>query len=527
MFRIVIADDEKYIVQLIEALIDCKRLGAEIVGKARDGMEALNLVEQLTPDILITDIRMPSMDGLELIDQIRLRGFSTAVIAISGHRRFDYAISAIKYGVDDFIVKPINERDLNDALEKVCARLRGEQHVRDLSERVEEHASVLRGNFVRDMIRGALTADISLPALNQQYGVTLSEDTEYTAMAIALDMPDSSVALKPILARCERTAQEMIKTETKTVLCAQYDAMLLCVLQTRGVQIPDLLGDIKKLFEQLIIVLEAYNPISLSIGVGTTVKTPNDVQSSAELAQLCAKVKCIRGTRRIYHSAQLDIWHMDAKISPNAVRELNALMERHDVQSVQSWLDGVFSLGEAYYRENPIEALAIGHCVIKKFKGLCEGLNIITGEMTAKPFANVELAQDYTHFKNAIALAVETILTADYVTRTEREAFPIVRAKAFMMEHLCEPIKLEDIATEVSLSPSYFSALFKKESGETISDYLQRIRLEEAKKLLRATSLNLNEIAQRVGYTDAKHFSKMFRKQTGARPNEYRKLYAW
>ena len=118
MIRIVIADDEQFIVQLICSLIDREALGVEVVGTASDGRGALEMTLEKKPDILITDIRMPCMDGIELIEHLRREGASTSVIAISGYKCFDYAYNAIKYGVEDFIVKPINKKELNASIPK-------------------------------------------------------------------------------------------------------------------------------------------------------------------------------------------------------------------------------------------------------------------------------------------------------------------------------------------------------------------------------------------------------------------------
>ena len=135
--------------------------------------------------------------------------------------------------------------------------------------------------------------------------------------------------------------------------------------------------------------------------------------------------------------------------------------------------------------------------------------------------------ESYLDYFQQIARFMNAVGQEDRRTRMQRNNYPIECAKSYIAEHLGEPFRLEDIAKKTLLTPSYLSVLFKKEMGETISDYTQKLRLEKAKALLRTTNLNINEISIQVGYTDSKHFSKVFKKVLGVRPKEYRKMYSW
>ncbi len=529
MFRVVIADDEKYIVQLIRALIDCGRLGVCVVGEASDGAQALELIQTLKPDILITDIRMPSMDGLELIEKIRETGLDVAVIAISGHRRFDYAISAIKYGVEDFIVKPINERELNGAIEKVCVRLQGEksatEQIKTLSEQATRDVGTLRAKLLTDLMAGTVE-DAPLEEINRQYHMHF-EKGAFTGMTIVLDGVNAPGKDGHIIEKCHKAVIEKLKDASAETECIAFDGALLCLVNTDGGQTPHLLVAVKKLFEHLLIELDLYDKITISIGLGPSVGF-QDAAGSLALSAKCVRAKMILGGQRILSSDKLNMEDRFQQIPEAHAHALRALMENHDLNQIEAWVDGAFPQDEAHYRVRPIEAVALSDSVVSRFRGLLGALGIEekSAEAEKKRWA-IGQAQSLSEIKDRIAGYMLLVLKSDLAQRAQREAIPVMHAKAYIEKHLGDSVRLEDIAGEVALSPGYFSVLFKKETGETVSDYLLRQRLEEAKRLLRTTSLNMNEIAERVGYTDAKHFSKMFKKQTGAKPFEYRKLYAW
>jgi two-component system response regulator YesN len=199
MFKIAIADDEPFIVKLIRQLIDCEGLGVEIVGDASDGVAALNLVREKRPDILITDIRMPSMDGIELIEEIHKNALNVRVIAISGHRRFDYAYNALKYGVEDFIVKPIKKKELNDSIHKLLRRLDGGDEIprtlKSLERQVQRGAARLREKLIDDCLAGVLRAR-SLEEINEAY-MCRFEPGHFTGISVRLDFPHAFLEDSP------------------------------------------------------------------------------------------------------------------------------------------------------------------------------------------------------------------------------------------------------------------------------------------------------------------------------------------
>lgn len=156
MWKVIIADDEKLICRLIEALVDWDALGMEIVGKAENGLEALDMVRDLRPHLLITDIRMPGCDGLDLIRQARELSPEIEIVIISGYAHFEYAQTAIAYGVGNYILKPVNQAELNKTLQKIILRLeeRGHRERQAGGDGGQSAPQRLREELIRDLLDG-------------------------------------------------------------------------------------------------------------------------------------------------------------------------------------------------------------------------------------------------------------------------------------------------------------------------------------------------------------------------------------
>lgn len=200
MIKLLIADDEQHIIQLVRKLTDFERFDLELVGEATDGLTALHMVETLKPDILITDIKMPCLDGLELIEKIREKGLPISIIVISGHKQFDYAYSAIKYRVDDFIIKPINREDLNGALGRICTSIRNAALAASDGPRPETAIWNSRSQFIEDAVSRVVKA-ASIEQLNQDYTYRFGPGY-FTGICIKLDLPELDGDFSAVMQKC-------------------------------------------------------------------------------------------------------------------------------------------------------------------------------------------------------------------------------------------------------------------------------------------------------------------------------------
>lgn len=529
MYKLVIVDDEPFIVQLIEKLIDHDRLDIQVVGTATDGVNALDLVRVREPDILITDIRMPCMDGLALIDHLKQSAPQVSIIAISGYRRFDYAYNALKGGVEDYLIKPIGRQDLNTALEKVCLRLSERQNESDglkkMEAQIAQNAKQLRSKLILDCLGHRACAE-SIEQLNRDYLYHFSPGY-FAGIAIRIDLPETEGIYGPIFQICEDQIQSALGD-----LCADMEFIqagdVCCGIVNTGAEATHLLvRRIKILFEKLLIALEPYEATSVSIGLGSILPDCKSIVSSLCAARLCADAKCILGENRIYYSEKLDLENLFRQIQPVQADSLRRILDTGHLDPLRPWLESIFPQSMVYYQEHPVEALSLIASIMRNFTMICNLLNIDTGaESQRSQLRSIYQGYSLSETLDRLYDYMARIVLNDRQHRLEQDSYPIQRAKQYIGNNLSAPLGLKEIAEYVMLNPNYLSKLFKEETGTGISEYILSLRLEQAMLLLRTTSLNINQIADRVGYQDAKHFSKLFRKSLGIQMQDYRKMYS-
>lgn len=189
MIKVVIADDEVRICQLILALVDWEALGLKVVGTAHNGLEAIAMVRTLQPNILITDIRMPGCSGLELIDQVKRDDQSLEIVIISGYAHFEYAQQAIKYGVGDYLLKPISKTELTATLQKlagrICAQRKNAEDEAQQKKKTQKDVALLRENLISDLL-DQKNRKISIGELQEQYGLQ-AQDGVFQAFLLKMD----------------------------------------------------------------------------------------------------------------------------------------------------------------------------------------------------------------------------------------------------------------------------------------------------------------------------------------------------
>ncbi len=530
MIKLLIADDEKNIIQLICKLLDFERYPIELVGEATDGLTAFEMVQTLQPDILITDIKMPCLNGLDLIEKIRQLGISIHIIVISGHKEFDYAYSAIKYGVDDFIIKPINRADLNDTIGKIYTQIQSGQAAPapDAGSALRHGAEMgkMRVQLILDAIAG-VKLPASLAGLNKNYAFGFEAGC-FVGICIKLDLPDLNGDYSAVMGKCRKTARECFADYAVDMEFAIVGCRLWGLINLRHANEEKLYRRVKKLYEMVALELDIYSHLLISIGVGCIVDTHQDIQKTLDEAGTYARLKCIFNSPCIFYSGNMGVETGEVQLPGMLGNKLRVLMESCDTKAIGSWLQAVFKEPPAEYQERPVYALALMDAVVKIFFSMCDILAVhVDPEMRQQWMHELDNARGLVQTLETLRRMMTDVMETDYQQRLERESYPVSCTKEYIVRHLNEQIKLEDIALNVHLSPSYLSMLFKRETGENISDYMQYLRIEEAKRLLKSTNLYVNEIAERVGYTDPKHFSKLFKKQIGSQPQEYRKLYSW
>lgn len=528
MLKVIIADDERLICRLVQTLADWDRLGMEVVAMAENGLEALDLIGARRPDILITDIRMPGCDGLELIRNAKQMMPDLEVVIISGYAHFEYAQSAMKYGAGYYLLKPIKQAELMETLEKIGEKCRARLETKSAISRQHQNSqkdlSRIRESLMKDLLSehpGNLTREI----LKDTYHVDTSGD-RYQIFIVKMDCDMATV---------NRPAAEVIQEKTgdifKNTLSPLCNEMLLYFQSYTGYGLVnyDLGGKdevrrgLRECLNHLEVKKNLLGPLNFTISLGAAVESPDRLAFSLETARNAMMERLMEGTGRLLETVPVgsgiekqNLLDRYVKAMEHSVESLSAseaarassafekeTMELNNICG-REILELVLSAGRLFIART---ALSNVEEIQQEFAGCC-GQCSTAGEL----FRRLEEIQD-------------RLLSEARELRNSEAARPIRIAKQYVTRHFQEPITLETVCEDIGFSVNYFSMLFKRETGEGFAKYLTRVRIEEAKTLLRETNLPIAEICEKVGYSDRKHFTHTFHKATGLNPVEYRKLY--
>lgn len=528
MLKVIIADDERLICKLVQTLADWDSLGMEVVAMAENGLEALELVQAERPDILITDIRMPGCSGLELIRSVKQLMPELEVVIISGYAHFEYAQSAMRYGAGYYLLKPIKQAELMETLEKIREKCEARRENRTAMDRQHQNSqkdlSRIRESLVKDLL-SANPGELTKELLRESYHVDTTGDM-YQVFIVKMDGDISQISRSAM-----EVMQEKIEDIFKNSLSPLCHDMLLYFQAEAGYGVvnydldkkDEVRRGLRECLNHLEVKKNLLGPLDFSIALGTAVESPAGLPSSLEAARNAVMERLIEGTGRLLESVP----------AGSGIRKQNLLdkyvkVMEHSVDSLS-----IEEAGEAC-RVLEEEALGADHICGRELLELVLSAGRLFIARTA--LSGVEdIQQEFVNSCSRCGTAgelfaglravQEKLLTEARTLRSSEATRPIRIAKQYVMQHFQEPITLETVCDDIGFSVNYFSMLFKRETGEGFAKYLTRVRIEEAKTLLRETGIPIAEICERVGYSDRKHFTHTFHKATGLNPVEYRKLY--
>lgn len=527
MIKVVIADDEKRICKLVQVLADWESMGMEVVGTAENGLEALELVRAFSPDILITDIRMPGCDGLELIRQAKEIQKGLEIIVISGYAHFEYAQSAIKYGVGNYLLKPIKKDELMETLRSMKERLEKrmeEEEGKALSRQnsLRDRKS-LRNSLVKELLSDHPTA-LTREILKESYYIEVC-DSVLQAFLIKIDCDTTQI---------KNSALELLQSE----ISGDFENVLEEVCAERVLHFQDYTGygiliypeekrpEVRKGMREWLNRLDAkkrlFGEVEISLALGRAVKEPEELPASMSEAKRAVKERLMEGTGRMFESTQEGNGMARQNLLNQYAKTVGNALEAFDAQAVEEACRMLWNTAE----EAELSGADMVELVCSAGRFFVSRTAVQDAEQVQREFAErCEQCSSVKQLFELLQKEQKQLFEEQEEARKSEATRPIRLAKQYVTQHYREQITLEEVCELVGFSSSYFSVLFKKETGEGFVKYLTRVRMEEAKTLLRETNLSVAEICEAVGYNDRKHFTQTFHKMSGLNPADYRKLY--
>lgn len=503
--KVLIVEDEIRIREGIQKLLSKMRQDYEIVGEAENGEEGLLLLQELKPDIVITDIRMPKMDGLEMLTAAANEGIGVKAIVLSAYSEFDYARQAMKLGVTEYLLKPISLNDFSQALEQV------ERQVEKDRQEKPEKIGTLEQIF-RDFVNGCIEVDEAVKTYLQR-NYQISEVQEFVVICVYLGNgyeTGMEGAVKKL-----RHALSVYPGLSYSILDFAYRKSLIIVLYHY-----EDARDLERWLQQQILnhrtewMTLGWTQVEgireLKTGVDSLYPYMDwNISFDEEILISYPKITHVQTMPCIY-PVELETRIKVAVCSDNWDKAEALMREFHTC----------FQDGKIYA---PRE---VKECYVR-FLWAVIGIAKEIGCLNHQKVEHQKLLELIMEAKRREELVgiTESLLAVIRPDEAEEEIthLTVKRVKSMIHEFYQSGITLEEIAAKLNITPEYAGTLFHKEMGMTFSAYMKNFRINKAKELLCGTSLKLYEIAAQVGYSDPKYFSKVFKETTGQLPAEYRK----
>ncbi|WP_282937419.1 response regulator [Paenibacillus sp. RC67] len=541
MYKLILAEDEQEVRESVVREIDWAHYGFEVVDTAENGKEAMEQIERWMPDVVVTDIRMPFMDGMQLSEWIRSKYPTTKIIILTGYDEFEYAQKAIKMHIDEYVLKPFSAQELIQALIKIKQLIDEEiarkENVYTLQEHYRQSLPVLREVFLGSLIHRKLPkGEIEEKALN--YNVDLKGEV-FLVSVLSMDNPemqgeeagmapqslkyskDNELKLFAILNISEEIVQ---KHQAGIVFLHNGNLVLLTATEEQDPSV--VMKRSLSALEEIRQSIEKYLKLSVTIGVGTVVSDITVISYSYSDAILALDYRPLLGNNRIICIDDVETRQVE-KLRFDELKEhaLIRCMKVGTNQEMKELLDELFhgiADTPVSFQDYQIYLLEMLTAILKAAKDSNADLDSILGN-AFNPFADIHKFTNAHEAKQWILGLCGRIMTSIVSERQSSYKSLVDKAKEYTQAHYQDSdISINKVCSHLHISTGYFSGIFKKETKMTFVNYLMYIRMEAAKELLRTTDLKTFEIAEKVGYAEPNYFSFSFRKHVGVSPKEYK-----
>lgn len=528
MLRMLVVDDEYMICSLINNIVDWTSLEIEYIGSVTDSNNALQVIEDKHPDIVLIDVCMPGMSGLDIIEQVTNKKLAVKFIIISGYSRFEYAYSAIKFGVEDFLLKPLDKNELNQTISRVADQIRlsrniSAQTMKQKSSSRNALIDALLGNFLSS---GALT----LSNINSQYYMHFREGSFLVCIVIVDNCGTNGSSISNILMSIKNSIDRWLSEICFDYLSTIHGNYIYTILNFKAAEGQKVKLKLSNFLNEALRFLSPYRFSKATLCSGCVTEDISCLPLSFQSASLMVSSRILLGTNRwlSYEEHPYKLEDKDRIIPPTLPKNLEEYFETLNFEAALEASLSTFEKALPVFDSRPYDiiqyTLDYASAILLRLKEvfpLCEAL--------IECFDSISEALPYCISIDELRDCLQNQLTHAFKlvwNYTDTENVHIISAvKEYILKHLDNRIVLEDIAQEVYLNPAYLGALFKKKSGVTFSAYLTNIRIHEAKKLLKDMRYSIADISCKTGYKDNKHFRNVFKKVVGITPTEYRKLF--
>lgn len=530
MYTLLLVDDEEEVIEVIARKVKWEELGFEVIGHANNGYKAMEMLEESQPDVVMTDIRMPYMDGLELCAHIKERYPATKILIFTGFDDFEYAKEAVHLEIEEYILKPLNAVEITEVFGRLKKKLDQELSEKKNTDLLRKYYSeslpLLQANFYSTLIEGRIP-EKEIKKYLRDYQINL-EGPLYCCLVIhtsASQVPQG-MDIRLLTISVDRQAEESFEEKWGTRKFMYLDETIMIVQLRSAAQITELTDECDRFCKYINHVMGA----KVTIGIGQVCDNILDLSKSYQNAKDAVSYRVLYGSNKAINLSEIA---PQRKISTdiNEGTELSKLFKMICLGSKEDVEKAV----EVYMEHN-----FIAHNSLEKYHvAVMELISELYHFMTNNQLDTVSMPGGIGSLYDELSNLEPQILKkwllrfcfrlhdemAD--ARYNSKKSLIDRAKEYVQNNYQqENLGLDDICRDLGVSNSYFSSMFKKETGNSFVGYLTEYRMEKAARMLVETTEKSYIIAQSVGYADPNYFSYVFKRQYGVSPSKYRTEYA-
>ena len=531
--KVFLVEDEMVIRNGIVKSINWEKEGYRLVGEASDGELAYPMILKEKPDILLTDIKMPFMDGLELSRLVKQELPDTKILIFSGYDEFEYAKEAIRIGVTEYLLKPVSSEQLLEVMRRISKQIEQDREEREIlrqyQEDMKENVERERQNFFSHVIRGEVSIGEAVKN-GKKYGMDLSAGFYSIILFKIFSTPEENIVSEHIWKICEK-----IETKVDEIPYAYYfqrgiDGWVFLLTAESKEQMEERQ---KNLCDCLAEIMKNERKVEYFGGIGKPVERIRNLgQSFRDAERIFAERFTRQSNQFLSGFEKMDVYKDDEFQIKDLgdVGKSREMIEKFLNNGTKEELDEFMDTYFIRMKEDKLQSTLMRQYIIMDIyiviMSFCEKIDAVNHDYqqeTEKLKSTIQNMNSVSEIRSYITYMLNQAIELRDSISKKRYADIIKAAEKMISEHyMSEEISLNSVADSVGMSPSYFSSVFSKESGKTFVEFLTETRMEKAKELLMCSALKTSEIGYEVGYKDPHYFSYIFKKTQGCSPKDYR-----
>jgi len=533
MLKVMIVDDEFYFREAIKISLPWNELGFEICGEAKNGRDALEKAEALNPDIIMVDINMPIMDGLDFVQHLRESNDDIKIIILTGHSEFNYARQAVKLGVFNYLLKPVDEEELKKTLLDLKNIIENENRIKmemdRLKKQVKDSIPLLRDKFLNELLRGNLSKRDSGTIKRMEYlNINCSSDY-YLAVTIELDTDDrwNDEDKQLWMFAVSNIAEEILSEKFDFDRCYDNDDRICIIIgvNDKGDR-NEFVSDLELKLEWIRAIVDRHMDFTVTIGVGEIRNDLFDISESYKESIVALKNKVTVGNNKvILYSSVAESGIKVNLISVEQRSQLMMSMRTGNEEEVNMYITRIFDRMRCENIHYELLYVVCVELISICFEFIIEvgaSLNEIFPGKQLSIIERIQLKTSISEMEDWIRGIYKYTLDAIKKKKNSKAAKIIEDVKRYISNNYKNPeLSIDEIARNLYINYAHLCFIFKRDTGTTINEYLTEFRIRKAKELFDNGNTLVSDVADKVGYADANYFGKCFKKYYGIPPSKY------